>query len=107
MLWPNATSWLSRSYQISATTAITTTQVIFWAAVSLSSVVRSRAPSWRVGSGGEFCFMQDIVPVQPGPFLKLSQRQQLALTPQLQQSIRLMPLRSEESRVGNECGSRC
>src|SRR3546814_4252179 len=34
--------------------------------------------------------------MQPGPFLKLSQRQQLALTPQLQQSIRLLQLSAQD-----------
>src|SRR5690606_26358042 len=90
MLSPKAISRFNKSYQISATTATTTVHRIFWLAVSFSSVLRSAALSCAVAWGAEFSFMQIILPMQSRQSIEPRQQQQLALTPQLQQAIRLL-----------------
>src|SRR3546814_7123978 len=97
MLCPNATTRMSRSYQISATTMTTTMQMIFCTAVSCSSVLRSRLRSWLLGCCvRESGFIQSILTMQSRQSLELRQHQQLALTPQLQQSIRFLQLSTHE-----------
>src|SRR5690606_1279140 len=93
---PKASSRFSRSYQTRATTAITIAVMILRVAVSFNRAVRNSVWSRRLGCCVCSEFIGRILTMQSHPSLELGQRQQLVLTPQLQQAIRLLNCSSQE-----------
>src|SRR5690606_11236234 len=96
MLRPKSRIRLSRCHQTNATNAITITHVIFCAAVRCVRVRRTRPISRRLTRCAVSRFIRFIVNMQSQHSLELRQRQQLVLTPELQQSIRFLQLSAIE-----------
>src|SRR5690606_28128135 len=88
---PKSSSQDATSSQMMAATIRTTARISRRGSASFSSVWPIRRQSWRTRSGEAGFIMQNIVPMTR-PALELRTGQHLALTPQLQQSIRLLQL---------------
>src|SRR3546814_18771197 len=88
---PKSSSHEATSSHTMAATTMTTARTSSRGSANFSSVWPIRRQSWRTRSGEAGFIMQNIVPMTR-PALELRTGQHLTLTPQLQQSIRLLQL---------------
>src|SRR5687768_16914998 len=91
MRLPKSSIQEATRYQTTIATAMTIARKTSRGSASLSRVWPISRQSWRTLAGEVRFIMQNIVPMTR-PILELRPGQHLTLTPQLQQSIRLLQL---------------